>query len=286
MISLRHLLTEHGLDLSGRVKMLRHAGSPTVPEEALRDLHRRGLLSIYQAAQSQKRLDCDLVLAFLGEGATEAVFAGAWRILGSAQPIDSAPLPPEFPADLIADCRYWYRTEPVPALEALIDRVVIDWGKPRPWDRVLGPDDDRAVLEIRRTGFVTNFHDYDDVSLTFPELTGVIRHPAAHPSWHTALSATAAVYLIVDSTDGHLYVGSACGQDGLLGRWRCYVETMGHGNNLLLRQRAAQDPGWSERLRFSILKTLPASITTKEAVAAETRWKIKLGSKAHGLNSN
>ena len=54
--------------------------------------------------------------------------------------------------------------------------------------------------------------------------------------WRQALSRWRGVYLIHDRSDGKAYVGSACGEAKLLGRWRDYAAT-GHGGNKPLRRR-------------------------------------------------
>ena len=38
------------------------------------------------------------------------------------------------------------------------------------------------------------------------------------------------VYLITDTSNGKMYVGSAYGENMILGRWKSYVKT-GHGGN-------------------------------------------------------
>lgn len=45
-------------------------------------------------------------------------------------------------------------------------------------------------------------------------------------------------------------------------------------------------PGRAQDLQFAVLQTLPLASTPKEVVDHERRHKVKLGSRAHGLNSN
>lgn len=53
-----------------------------------------------------------------------------------------------------------------------------------------------------------------------------------------------------------------------------------------MRALTAEKPNLARDLQFAILQTLPVTSTAKEAVEHEVRHKTKLGSRAHGLNSN
>ena len=99
------------------------------------------------------------------------------------------------------------------------------------------------------------------------------------------LGSISGIYLITDSLTGQQYVGSAYGKDGIFGRWRNYVSN-GHGGNAELRRLLASNPSHLEHFRYTILRTLPASLTAKEVIAFETLYKDKLGSRSHGLNLN
>jgi len=59
-----------------------------------------------------------------------------------------------------------------------------------------------------------------------------------------------------------------------------------HGGNKRLRALAAERPELAQDLQFAILQTLPLKSTAKEVIVHEIRHKTKLGSRAHGLNSN
>jgi hypothetical protein len=100
------------------------------------------------------------------------------------------------------------------------------------------------------------------------------------------LAAVAGVYLIVDQRTGKQYVGSASGEGGILSRWTAYAST-GHGGNKQLMQPLAVAPGYArEAFTFTILHTLPRSMTRTEVLDYESKYKRKLGSRAFGLNSN
>lgn len=95
----------------------------------------------------------------------------------------------------------------------------------------------------------------------------------------------AGVYLIVQSSTGAQYVGSAYGPKGILGRWKAYTLN-GHGGNERLRELHSVNPYSYREFRYSVLRTLPKSLTAKEVIKYETFYKNKLGTRAFGLNAN
>ena len=99
------------------------------------------------------------------------------------------------------------------------------------------------------------------------------------------LSSVAGVYLILNEATGEQYVGSAYGAKGILARWKDYANT-GHGGNARLRALAKANTDAPNRFRFSVLQTLPRTLTAAEVIAHERRHKEKLGTRAHGLNGN
>lgn len=66
-----------------------------------------------------------------------------------------------------------------------------------------------------------------------------------------------AVYLIVDIKTGKKYVGSAYGDNMLLGRWRNYIAN-GHGGNKLLKSLDFEYI--KENFKYSILEIFKSSV--------------------------
>jgi hypothetical protein len=143
----------------------------------------------------------------------------------------------------------------------------------------------KPVVELLPTGYEMEFPGYLDVVLDLHQLRRITGHRVAHRTWHQMLGATAGVYLILDKRSGTQYVGSAYGSGGILGRWTTYA-TNSHGGNTQLRELIAVSPNAAEHFQFSILQTLPMTLTPREVIEHERRHKQKLGSRAHGLNSN
>ena len=50
------------------------------------------------------------------------------------------------------------------------------------------------------------------------------------PTWIGALKNVKAIYAITDISNGKLYIGSACGNGGLFGRWSDYINNLTGGN--------------------------------------------------------
>ena len=100
-------------------------------------------------------------------------------------------------------------------------------------------------------------------------------------SWQNHLSQLFGVYLLVDGR-GKQYVGSASSKEGgFLSRWKQYEKT-GHGGNKQLKKLKKELQVYT----VSILETAPSSYTKNQVIELESKWKRKLGTRVHGLNSN
>lgn len=106
-----------------------------------------------------------------------------------------------------------------------------------------------------------------------------------HAARSIAPPCTSPGLLANNSTNGDQYVGSAYGEAGILGRWKSYATTR-HGGNKRLKALLDSDPQRHVAFWFSILRTLPRSLTAKEVITIEEHYKKKLGTRAFGLNEN
>ena len=93
------------------------------------------------------------------------------------------------------------------------------------------------------------------------------------------------VYLIVDTTDGKQYVGSAYSDKGILGRWSEYVKSH-HGGNKELIRLLEQYPDRYKKFQFSILQIFSKGASDNEIIETESLYKKKLCSIEFGLNDN
>jgi hypothetical protein len=129
------------------------------------------------------------------------------------------------------------------------------------------------------------FRDYLEFTLTHAELVDLYHHEDLNREWRSRLAAVAGVYLILATSTGAQYVGSAHGSKGIWGRWAAYAKN-GHGGNLLLKKLVARDHAYPEAFSYSILQILPKTLARSEVLYRERFYKEKLGSRATGLNGN
>jgi GIY-YIG catalytic domain len=134
-------------------------------------------------------------------------------------------------------------------------------------ERVFG----QAILE--ESILAKRMPEWNKLQLTWDELNDLPN------SWKQAISQWRGVYFILDGADGKGYVGSACGEQNLYGRWKNYAES-GDGGNTLLRERA---PG---KFRFPMLQLVSPSDTKDEVTQLENNWKDRLHTREFGLNAN
>lgn len=274
------LLERCGFDRSCRAKLVRHQSK----KYDIQELIRKGWLDAYQQFQTRpifKGLDC--IVSFVGFDGTKARLIGVFGVQELIPP-DERTIPYDCPYQEWLDDEYCYHLEKRPGFEFLENRLVIDWGRgSRSWSQWLT---DRHVLEILPEGQrLPVFKDYLDFTLTFDDLRFLVDHVDAHREWKARLSAVAGIYLILDTCTGNQYVGSAHGTEGIWGRWAQYA-TNGHGGNEALRKLTEANPAYSGCFTFSILQILPVTTSRKEVVELEQRLKVKLGTRATGLNLN
>lgn len=140
--------------------------------------------------------------------------------------------------------------------------------------------DKMEVLELKREKVKVEFPGYDNVNVTWRELESLIETPI----WKTALENQKAVYLIVDTKTGKKYVGSAYGDNMLLGRWRNYIAN-GHGGNKLLKPLDFEYI--KENFKYSILEIFKSSVDDEIIRNRESFWKEVLLTRGEfGYNDN
>ena len=132
------------------------------------------------------------------------------------------------------------------------------------------------------------FPGYQNVLLRHSEMQRIIKN--AEPSWRNALSNIKAVYVITDTSDGLLYVGSASGEaDGLWQRWTAYanVNKLTGGNiklEKLLKERGPEHI--VNHFQYSILEIFDKKTRDDTILQREAFWKKALNSRENGLNAN
>ena len=146
---------------------------------------------------------------------------------------------------------------------------------------------DLEVLQLLPAAFDgEEFPGYDNVRLSYLQLAAIIQR--RKQSWVAALENQKAVYLITDTSNGKLYVGSATSDKGmLLARWSSYVEN-GHGFNkeliALVREKGLEYV--QQYFQYSILENYNARIDDHVVLKRESWWKETLQSRKFGYNDN
>ena len=123
------------------------------------------------------------------------------------------------------------------------------------------------------------FPGYDKVNISWKELKRVIEKD----TWKTALQNQKGVYLITDSSNGKMYVGSASGDEMILNRWKSYVKSGSGGNTEL---KLLDFDHIKEHFRFSILDIFKSTTDTQIIIDRETWWKNVLLTRLYGYNLN
>lgn len=123
------------------------------------------------------------------------------------------------------------------------------------------------------------FPGYDKVNISWEELARIIDKDA----WKTALKNQKGVYLITDISNGKMYVGSAYGENMILGRWQSYVKN-GNGGNVELKQ--IDFDHIRKNFRYSILEIFKSTIDDQTIIDKEGWWKKVLLTREYGYNKN
>jgi hypothetical protein len=167
---------------------------------------------------------------------------------------------------------FQYRMHLDARLGSYVGKLRIEWGHgTRSW-RQLAANQNKPVIEIR----AENEPPFPGFAAFETDVEEIERLPL---SWIDTLKNVKGIYLLVDRETGKQYVGSACGQDSLWGRWREYART-GHGGDVELRKLGRRP------YRVAILQAFPMVAPDEEVLLVESLWKDKLMTRLHGLNGN
>ena len=140
--------------------------------------------------------------------------------------------------------------------------------------------DECEVVQVLPDTFDNDiFPGYDKVRVSWEELSRVI----TKEGWKTALHNQKGVYLITDISNGKMYVGSAYGENMILGRWRSYVRT-GHGGNVELKKINFEHI--KKNFEYSILDIFKSTTDDQTILTRENWWKSVLKTREFGYNKN
>lgn len=144
------------------------------------------------------------------------------------------------------------------------------------------------VYELAPSAKLGHFPGYQEVSLMHEDLQRIINHE--EPSWKQALSNVKGVYVITDTSNGQLYIGSASGNtDGIWQRWSGYADlaNLTGGNKEfenLLQQHSADYI--TQNFKYSILEIFDTKTKAETIIGRENHWKKVLETRKFGMNHN
>jgi len=123
------------------------------------------------------------------------------------------------------------------------------------------------------------FPGYENINISWDVMSSVLKKS----SWRTALQNQKGVYLITDPETGKMYVGSAYGENMLLGRWEAYLKNK-HGGNVQLKKLKPEYI--RANFRYSILDIFKSTVEDKHIIQREKWWKNTLMTRDYGHNKN
>ncbi len=179
----------------------------------------------------------------------------------------------------------FYQLDETDLFRDLENRLIIDWGKGVINWYYKGTNQ-KSILAIQNAD-PKEFIGFDKLVLEYSQLEAMINDiTGEYLNYRAALSSVKGVYLILDKSSGDQYIGSAYGDDGILGRWKEYANSPYHGGNKKLIELLNEHNDRYKYFQFCILQIFSKSATKEEVIEAENRFKEKLGSRVFGLNAN
>ncbi|WP_270657263.1 GIY-YIG nuclease family protein [Eubacterium callanderi] len=110
------------------------------------------------------------------------------------------------------------------------------------------------------------------------------------PSWKQALSNVKGVYVVTDTNNGSLYIGSASGNvDGIWQRWSGYADSgnlIGGNKEFAEIMKNKGEDYLINNFQYSILEIFDTKTKIETIIERENYWKNVLDTKKHGMNHN
>ena len=289
-MQLNDLLNIEGIDPT-EVLVMRHR--PTEP--GLRKVlpwlaaERPDVYNAYQQAQVPKAesalLRAGYLASFIGHEAGRALYVGLYKV-GNHKTLTrkkywSIPANKEMKSFGMTgfDLRgrtsvLWFEMELTDFYAHWKGKLIVDWpGGERSWHRWASRNEFFVQSILEDSLLDEEMPNWRELVLTWDELKVLPNN------WKTALSEWRGIYYIWDASDGKGYVGSAYGNDNLLGRWLNYAKS-GHGGNKRLKKRKPSN------FRFNILQRVSPDMAADNVIRLENTWKERLHTREIGLNEN
>jgi hypothetical protein len=169
----------------------------------------------------------------------------------------------------------WFDMENMDFYEEWQGKLIVDWPPPPiRWWRWADQASFEVLAVLEDSALQQAMPDWRECVVSWKELRILPR------IWRETLRHWRGIYYIFDCSDGKGYVGSAYGDENLLGRWQ-HGYASGHGGNIHLLER---NP---ENFFFSILERVSPDMDWEDVIALESTWKERLHTRwPEGLNDN
>lgn len=133
------------------------------------------------------------------------------------------------------------------------------------------------ILPTRYDG--ARFPGYENINISFAELRPILSRQKQ--DWIKRLDKIKGVYLIMDTSSGKYYVGSAYGEGGIWSRLSCYINT-GHGWDQGLVELLKDKDYAIKHFKFSLLEIFTDNTLPEHIQKREGHWKKVLMSNEFG----
>lgn len=144
--------------------------------------------------------------------------------------------------------------------------------------------DMKALYLLKERVTISDFQGFENINITYSMLKYIVEKNIS--SWKSALSNVKGIYLIVDTTDGKQYVGSAYGTDCIWQRWKEYAKNGHGGNSELKKLLSTKNDDYKNNFKFSVLEVCNMNLGNNYIIERENYWKEVLLTRKFGLNKN
>lgn len=142
-----------------------------------------------------------------------------------------------------------------------------------------------SVLEKKYIQVTRPFEGYDKISLPFKELKSIIKGNV--DNWRILLENINCIYAITDTLTGKVYIGSTYGYNGVWQRWGCYVNTNGHGGDVVLKELIEQNHDYGNNFVFTVIESFfNRDGNALYILERENYWKKVFSTRSFGNNKN
>lgn len=154
-------------------------------------------------------------MVFISGKGTQARFYKMYEYKGKKLLTEHKPSD-NYPGEWV-DTDMFYQLEETELFKDLENRLIIDWGKGVINWYYKGINE-KPIIAIQNT-VIKDFPGYDDLVISHDELENIVNDALGeYQNYRKELSDVVGVYLILDTKSGQQYIGSATGNDGILGR--------------------------------------------------------------------